>query len=110
MEKKKFISIFMYVLLAGVLGLYLFLGYGALPKKSLLIVEKSTFSRPVNSQYGRFQGEVMLPAQGYWQIAGTKSAGNITEMYLVPTAPTNPQGTLLPPTAPLGLHRVCQGT
>jgi hypothetical protein len=87
MEKKKFIGIFLYVLLAGVLGLFFFLGFGALSKKSLLMVEKSTFSRPVNSQYGRFQGEVMLPAKGYWQIADTKSAGNITEMYLVPTAP-----------------------
>lgn len=87
MEKNKFNTMFLYALLAAFLGLFLFLGYGALTKKSPLTVEKSTFSRQVNSQYRKFQGEIMLPAKGYWQIADTKSPGNITEIYLIPTTP-----------------------
>ena len=87
MDKKIFNNPIIYVILAAVLGLLLFVSYGALSKKKPFIVKESVFSRQKNSQYGKFQGEVMLPAQGYWQIKDNNSEGNITEMYLVPTTP-----------------------
>ena len=52
-----------------------------------LILKKSVFSKDKDSQYRKFLGEIMLPAEGYWRIAGINPAGNITEIYLVPSTP-----------------------
>jgi hypothetical protein len=89
MDKKNFINSFFCGTFALVLGFVFFLClcYGAPGTKSSLLVKNSVFSQPLNSQYKKFQGEIMLPMQGYWRIVRTNQAENITEIYLVPSTP-----------------------
>ncbi len=89
MDKRKFINSFFSGTFALVSGLLFFLclGYGALEAKGSLSVKNSVFSQPLNSQYKKFLGEIMLPAQGYWRMVRTNQAENITEIYLVPSTP-----------------------
>lgn len=87
MTKKRLTRVFFLSGLVLVLGLFFFQGYEALAKKSFPEVENSVFSQQENAQYLKFKGEIKLPARGYWQINDLSPAGDITEIYLIPTAP-----------------------
>ncbi len=90
MDKIKGKQRFVYGTCAIMSGLILFLVSGTLGADNSIKVENSIFSLPVNSQYRqylRFQGEVMLPARGYWRAVRTDAPGNTRELYLVPSRP-----------------------